>query len=387
VLPSAARLDSAQSFAGMQSFFDCGGPAAGELILVAPAVAALNLATGEYVLTQKGQLEVLREEPRRAAKPPKQEADGSVVEGATDAVGQLQSENSSDVASLTALSFRPALQLIGVLLLVALIPGGLIWLFHHAEPPATASVPDQSFPSPKPRPRLPKGPEGMVFVPGGELRMGTDQGDEYERPAHRVMVEAFFIDRTEVTCESYQKFMTATGRAAPPGWGQQVCPPSAARWPVTGVTWDDAEAYARWARKRLPTEAEWEFAARGGDGRRYPWGNEWRAGYANAGDTTRRQLAEVGSYPQGASPFGVLDLAGNAWEWTADDLAAYPGGRLPKGITGTGWKVMRGGAWNSDPPFVTTTYRRGYPARGTNEYVRIGFRCAQSVELGKVRAG
>lgn len=209
--------------------------------------------------------------------------------------------------------------------------------------------------------------------------MGNNAGDEYERPAHRVTVKPFFIDRYEVTVEDYQKFITATGRAAPQGWPNGGFLPGAARRPVTGVTWDDAVTYAQWAGKRLPSEAEWEFAARGVDGRRYPWGNEWRPGYANADTTSINHLADVGSHSAGASPFGALDLVGNAWEWTANDLTAYPGGQLPQLDLAGDLKVIRGGAWSSNRQVATTTYRRGYPARGSTDYSNTGFRCAKDL--------
>ncbi|MCA1635381.1 MAG: SUMF1/EgtB/PvdO family nonheme iron enzyme [Acidobacteria bacterium] len=220
-------------------------------------------------------------------------------------------------------------------------------------------------------------PTGMVRVPGGEFVMGNDGGDEYERPAHRVKVGAFFIDKYEVTCEEYAKFMRASNYArAPTGWSGASYPPGAAHHPVTGVTWDDANAYARWAGKRLPTEEEWEFAARGTQGRRYPWGDDWRAGLANADaeGQSRRKTAEVGQFDGGASPFGVFDMAGNAWEWTASPLAAYPGGRLPKQQEGD-LRVIRGGYWGSSKKVVSGTFRGGLARDDTKNNTYTGFRC------------
>src|SRR6266404_449632 len=156
-------------------------------------------------------------------------------------------------------------------------------------------------------------PAGMVYVPGGEFMMGRDDGDEYERPAHRVTVKPTFIDQYEVTNEDYAKFVQSTSRRAP-NWAL-ITTLSEAHKPVTGVTWDDATAYATWAGKRLPTEEEWEFAARSTDGRRYPWGNDWQRGNANADDASKT-LADVGSF-KGTSPYGVMDMVGNAWEWTS----------------------------------------------------------------------
>lgn len=222
-------------------------------------------------------------------------------------------------------------------------------------------------------------PQGMAYVRGGEFTMGSDAGDEYERPAHKVTVKSFFIDIYEVPCEEYEKFVKATGHKAPPNWVNGGCPPGQGRKPVVGVDWYDANAYAAWAKKRLPTEEEWEFAARGTDGRKYPWGNEWRANAANAGDTSAGQVVDVGNYPDGKSPFGAMDMVGNAWEWTASDLHAYSGGRIPDQVSGE-LKVIRGGFWRSSTPKATTTFRRGWDARDAREgYGNTGFRCARDL--------
>ncbi|MBC7910300.1 MAG: SUMF1/EgtB/PvdO family nonheme iron enzyme [Pyrinomonadaceae bacterium] len=269
-------------------------------------------------------------------------------------------------------------------------------------------------------------PAGMKYVQGGEFTMGRD-GDEtgYESPAHRVTVKPFYIDTYEVTNEEYAKFIKATNRRAPPGWTNNSYPNGAARKPVTGVTWDDANAYAKWAGKRLPTEEEWEFAARGTDGRRYPWGNEPPSGLsledenrlselrnkrrqllvtytdewpevveinrqiavlekklkestllANSGDIVDG-LADVGSY-KGASPYGAFDMTGNAWEWTASKLIPYPGGSLQIKISDD-VKVIRGGTYSSNQKQATTTYRRGWRASGEEDYGNTGFRCVKDI--------
>jgi formylglycine-generating enzyme required for sulfatase activity len=219
-------------------------------------------------------------------------------------------------------------------------------------------------------------PTGMVYVPGGEFKMGRDAGDEYERPAHQVMVKPFFIDQYEVTCEDYAGFVKAMGKRAPPNWTGGNCPAGTSRKPVTGVAWDDANDYAKWAGKRLPTEEEWEFAARGTDGRLYPWGNDWKPASANA-DEASKALSDVGAF-KGASPFGAYDMVGNAWEWTASPLKAYPGGQLPKQLPGE-LRVIRGGSYVESKNEATNTYRRGYPARGNYDYGNTGFRCAKDV--------
>jgi eukaryotic-like serine/threonine-protein kinase len=224
-------------------------------------------------------------------------------------------------------------------------------------------------------------PEEMAYVPGGEFLMGNDHGDSYEQPAHRVVVRPFYIDIHEVTCAEYAVFVNRTGHKTPESWGTTICPKGSEQWPVTGVDWFDASAYASWKGGRLPTEEEWEFAARGTDGRRFPWGNEWRPNAANAGESSTGSLIAVGSYPEGKSPFGLMDMAGNAWEWTSSNLQAYPEGKLPEEPEGQR-RVIRGGSWVKDSsPEWTTTYR-GFaaPAAG-NDYTKIGFRCVRDINV------
>lgn len=226
------------------------------------------------------------------------------------------------------------------------------------------------------RTALPLPPKGMVYVPGGTFMMGrnkADGGDDYESPAHQQTVRSFVIDAYEVTNEDYAKFVDATNHNPPGTWGGTY-PTGAARHPVTGVTWNDANDYARWVGKRLPTEEEWEFAARGTDGRRYPWGDEWQDGLANANGPLLG-ITKVGSY-EGKSPFGAFDMVGNAWEWTASDMRAYPGGTLPERSLGE-TKVLRGGSYQSPKMVATTTYRYGWRARGESTYSSTGFRCAK----------
>ena len=232
----------------------------------------------------------------------------------------------------------------------------------------------------------PGAPTGMVYVPGGEFTMGRNDGDDYERPAHKVVVNPFFMDTYEVTNQEYASFVFAKHAKPPSSWTEAGMYPSRlARYPVTGVTWNEAKAYAEYAGKRLPTEDEWEFAARGTDGRRYPWGNTWTDGSANvgaAGSVTPGNgyagMENVGTYKNTPSPYGIYDLTGNAWEWTASTLKAYPGGTLPAEAN-TNDKVIRGGSWASSPLQATTTFRRGWGAASEKDYSYTGFRCAKDV--------
>jgi formylglycine-generating enzyme required for sulfatase activity len=155
---------------------------------------------------------------------------------------------------------------------------------------------------------------------------------------------------------------------------------------VTGVSWEDAVKFAKYVDKRLPTEAEWEFAARGDTDNLYPWGREWCADCANAANASK-QVEPVGWRARGASKFGVLDLSGNAAEWTADDYKAYPNGKIAPPRSGqTHLKVVRGGSFESTAVQATATARQGVPATprdwGADEprYQGIGFRCARNVQ-------
>jgi formylglycine-generating enzyme required for sulfatase activity/predicted Ser/Thr protein kinase len=220
-------------------------------------------------------------------------------------------------------------------------------------------------------------PAGMVYVPGGQFMMGRDDGDQSERPAHEVTVKPFFLDLYEVTNEDYKKCVAAQQCAAPAGWRDSGPSAETRQRPVTGVRWSDANDYGRFVGKRLPTETEWEFAARGADGRLYPWGSSWQANFANA-DGANRTTSDVGFY-KGTSPYGAFDMNGNAWEWTASDLRAYPGGSLPANLPTGDLKVIRGGSYESTKDYATTTYRTGWPARDAPTYAQTGFRCASDL--------
>ena len=282
------------------------------------------------------------------------------------------------------------LLIFGAVTLVAgtlVIAGLYLWLSQRttANGPVNLNQPVTQSPSNTPQ-NLPQivAPTGMAYVPGGQFMMGRNDGDQYERPAHQVAVKPLFMDIYEVTNQQYQEFVNKTGHNPPEHWTKKQFPDGKGQLPVTNVSWDDANAYAKWAGKRLPTEAEWEFGARGTDGRRYPWGNDWQEGLANVGNPHKigfgfglEGLSEVGQY-KGASPFGLVDMVGNAWEWTADKLTAYPGGHIPNDLPGVEKRVIRGGSFGSDKA-SGVTLRRGYPARGPFLYQNTGFRCVKDL--------
>ena len=218
----------------------------------------------------------------------------------------------------------------------------------------------------------------MMAIPAGEFTMGSDVEDE--RPAHVVFVGAFEIDMFEVTNEEFARFVEETdyvtdaekeGDSMP--W--RVYAEGKPKHPVVKVSWNDAKAYCEWVGKRLPTEAEWEKAARGTDARIYPWGNEWDVAKANTKEAGYRGTIIVGSLPDGASPYGVMDMAGNVAEWTADWFKAYPGSGYQSPYFGEKYRVIRGGGWFSDEKLVRTTERSASSVTLAND--DVGFRCAR----------
>ncbi len=234
-------------------------------------------------------------------------------------------------------------------------------------------------------------PDGMVLVINGVLQVGRDGGKENEAPSHVVTLKAFYIGKTEVTNEEYQAFIAQTGYAAPPSWSGGTVPAGSEKLPVTDVSWEDANAFAKWAGKRLPTEEEWEYAARGSNpDNLYPWGAKWLDDAANVlkDGAGLNQLSPVGQFAAGASPFGVQDMIGNAWEWTASDYKAYPGGTINPPAAGyKNLKVIRGGSFNTNFSDATATLRSGWPAGRkdwpksvTPDYSKTGFRLAKDAD-------
>lgn len=223
-----------------------------------------------------------------------------------------------------------------------------------------------------------------VFIPAGEFEMGNSR-DRGDMPRHLVQLRDFWIDRTEVTNAQYAQCVLE-GVCHPPARSDSYTRPDYfgnpvyGNYPVIYVDWNDADTFCRWAGGRLPTEAEWERAARGSDERMYPWGDETpRPTLVNfrfsIGDTS-----PVGSYPSGASPYGVLDMAGNVAEWVADSFEGdyYAQSPLsdPTGPVITGTHVVRGGSWLDNPNMVRADLRFGYPS--DSAFVNLGFRCAES---------
>ena len=234
-------------------------------------------------------------------------------------------------------------------------------------------------------------PVSMVTIPAGEFLMGNPEGigRSDESPQRSVYLDAFAIDQVEVTNERYMAFVATTGHRNPPnpyGTGPLLSTKGIEQLPVVQTTWYDAKAYCSWAKKRLPTEAEWEKAARGKDGRLFPWGNEpatlKQANFDREWDN-EKTLYPVGSLPAGDSPYGVKDMAGNAREWVADwydaDYYKHAPNRNPQGPDKKGVvRSIRGGSWHSPVADITTSARgRGGFALQTHG---TGFRCVRSLE-------
>ena len=239
--------------------------------------------------------------------------------------------------------------------------------------------------------KLGKDEVSMVLIPAGKFQMGGSDGLDSEKPVHTVYLDAFYMDKYEVTNAQYKTFMDATGHKAPLWMSWRDPKLNAPNHPVVGVSWHDAVAYAKWAGKRLPTEAEWEKAARGGlVGKKYPWGDEDPnetscnfGDFGTFGDIKVPWNADTYTQPVGSYPpnnYGLYDMAGNVWEWCADwydgDYYSSSPDRNPTGPESGTLRVARGGSWDHPSDFVRVAYRN-YAGPAVTLCL-FGFRCAAS---------
>jgi formylglycine-generating enzyme required for sulfatase activity len=254
-------------------------------------------------------------------------------------------------------------------------------------------------------PACQKKPGDMVRVPAGEFLMGTDDVDaanealesglphpwyEDEHPQHRVNLPTYFIDAFEVTNDQYKKFVQAVRRSLPDDWVQGTYPAGKGNFPVAYVSWFDAEAYCRWAGKRLPSEQEWEKAARGAAGLKYPWGNAFNPALANIakGPVMFASAVPVGQHKDGRSPYGAYDMIGNVWEWTSDWYLPYRGNDARNENFGQIFRATRGLSFMGIGHYPPETYTKvasiiarasfrsyDYPQSRLTD---LGFRCARS---------
>ncbi len=265
-----------------------------------------------------------------------------------------------------------------------------IHTFSHKGKPSQHS---DYRPEKRPQKVIVKDKAPMVLVPAGEFIMGSNEGRDDEKPMRRIHLDAFYIDKYEVTIGQYSEFLESTSFDPPPLW-TTMAQPSYENRPVVNVDWKDANNYCQWTGKRLPTEAEWEKAARGTDGRIYPWGNDppdpLRANFGKdrAMWNNHEALLPVGQLKAGKSPYGVYDLAGNVWEWVNDwydpDYYAASPSRNPQGPSSGKFKVIRGGSWDLAPENLRSA-RRDLNIPSTTDYdspayrnFNSGFRCAKN---------
>ena len=221
----------------------------------------------------------------------------------------------------------------------------------------------------------------MVLIPAGSFTMGKNSAGITDwQPEHKVKVDSFYIDKYEVTNRQYHEFCTKTGNPLPEFWGSPIvkCSLEYPDHPVVGISFSDAMKYAQWARKRLPTEAEWEYAARGGlPDSNYPWGNQIDSTLVNYGKKYKTTL-KVGTFK--SNGYGLYDMGGNVWEWTMDnyghDYYAESPLNNPKGPSTGRFKVIRGGSWHSGAMCIQNYYRNGLSPSWVD--FAVGFRCAKS---------
>lgn len=260
-----------------------------------------------------------------------------------------------------------------------------------SEPEKKASVAAAEPPAPGPQPPIPiratvEPPpllKDMLLIPEGDYSIGSSLERSpfaNEGPKQQIHLQSFHIEKYEVTNEDYKRFCDATGRGYPGYFQDDKIPERLARRPVVMVSWIDADAYCRWAGRRLPTELEWEAAAAGASGRTWPWGDMWEPGLAATRESGETEASEVGTHPGDVSSFGVYDMAGNVSEWTSDWYKPYSGNSRKEKEYGEQFKVLRGGSVKASKDFARSQFRARLPDGFRS--ADLGFRCAVSKKVG-----
>ncbi len=280
---------------------------------------------------------------------------------------------------------RTSLPTVGVVALVFILLAGGVAGYLLLRPKATTTTTSSRTQGTTPA-KPPAAKADLVEIPGGTFEMGRNDGLFQERPEHSVTVQTFYMDRTEVTNEEYAQFVREMNYETPSHWLRGKPLPLQEKWPVGNVSPRDAEAFAKWRSQRdgvtyrLPTEEEWEYAARnGGQYKLYPWGDHWEDKRAVVREADAKP---VGTFPDGANQWGVVDLIGNVWEWTSSKASLYPGTSKEIPAATKDWVVTRGGSYSSDPNdrqiLLSATYRDWFDP--TSRQPNYGFRLVRSVQ-------
>lgn len=230
----------------------------------------------------------------------------------------------------------------------------------------------------------------MVLIPAGKFIMGSNDRWDDESPEFLAKTNSFLIDIHEVTNAMYKLFVDDTSYNPPPSWDGNQIPNGLENHPVVYVNWNEASAYCNWSGKRLPTETEWEKAARGELGYTFPWGNAFDPSKSNSPESGSKGTKPVKSYESGKSPYGLYDMAGNAWEWTSNWYLPHPGNNKPSKKYGKTNRVIKGGSWFDCLAYgcgvSAPSYNRGSVLPSTRNNT-IGFRCVkETTEDGRERS-
>ncbi len=347
----------------------------------AEELAASKKAAEQKAAAKKAKQTSVADAPSATAprQPPLQHPLGASTIGETSLAGMPKPY--PPTAGAVAQKKSSALPLAIAAVLILLIGGGGVggYIFWKSHRPTTNPPPPEKPADPLDVPLK----ATLIDIPGGGFKMGRDDGEKTEGPAHQINLSGFSMDKTEVSNLEYAQFVKQTGHEPPPQWGGTRPPAGDEQLPVSNVTFEDATAFADWRSKRdgvtyrLPTEEEWEYAARNGDqGNLYPWGNTWESGRAITQESGAVHAQQVGTNTKGADRWGVQDLMGNVYEWTSTKASLYPGNPLKLPDVQKSWVVIRGGGYGTPAAKVNGTYRDWFSPTYKNPL--LGFRLVKA---------